>query len=144
MYMLIFIILLKIYRAGVTQTRSSSEWLPLSTSEGVDDILTLGEGVRLDNVEESMDHVEEDPYGPRFIVGVRVINCRRHEAEVQRLHRRRRALPAGVRADLGWGGRPLVRRLLLAAGGPPAEEQDDPACPQHGSHKSSFTQKLIR
>lgn len=94
--------------------------------------LTFGEGVRLDNVEESVDYVEEEPDGPRLVVSVGVINRRGDEPEVQRFHRRRGALPAGVRLALRRERSPLGLQLL-AAGGPPAEQQDEPPGPQHGS-----------
>lgn len=92
--------------------------------------LTFGEGVRLDNVEESVDDVEEEPDGPRLVVSVGVINRRGDKPEVQRFHRRRGPLPAGVRLTLSR--EPLVLQLL-AASGPPAEQQDEPPGPQHGS-----------
>ncbi len=102
--------------------------------------LTFGKGVRLNNVEIGMDHVEEDPHGPRLVVSVGVINRRRYKPKIQRLHRWRGPLSAGVRPDLGGGSVPLIR-LLLAACGPPEEQQDEPPCPQHGSEKSSSVQK---
>lgn len=105
--------------------------------------LTFGKGVRLDHVEKSVDHVEEDPYGPWLVVSVGIINRRRYKPKIQRLHRRRGALPAGVRPQFSRGRVPL-RRLLLAACGPPAEQQDEPLRPQHGSEKSSFVQKEKR
>lgn len=103
-----------------------------------DDSLTFGEGVRLNNVEESVDYVEEEPYGPRLVVSVGVVNRCGHKAEVQRFHRRRGPLSAGVRLDLGRERAALIR-LLLAACGPPAEQRDEPPCPQHGSESPAFT-----
>lgn len=94
--------------------------------------LTFGEGVRLDNVEESVDYVEEEPDGPRLVVSVGVINRRGDEPEVQRFHRRRGPLSAGVRRTLSPERTPLVPQLL-AASGPPAEQQEEPPGPQHGS-----------
>lgn len=102
--------------------------------------LTFGEGVRLNNVEESVDYVEEKPYGPRLVVGVGVVNRRGHEPEVQGFHRRRGALSAGVRLDLGRERAALLRRLLAACG-PPAEQQHQPPCPQHGSESPVFNGK---
>lgn len=107
---------------------------------GGEENLTFGKGVRLNNVEISMDHVEEDPHGPWLVVSVGIINRRRYKPKIQRLHRWRGPLSAGVRPDLSRGSVPLIR-LLLAACGPPAEQQDEPPCPQHGSEKSSFVQK---
>lgn len=102
------------------------------------DNLTVGEGVRLNNVEESVDYVEEKPYGPRLVVSVGVVNRCGHKPKVQRFHRRRGPLSAGVWLNLGRERTPLIR-LLLAACGPPAEQQDEPPCPQHGSESPVFT-----
>lgn len=99
---------------------------------GRDASLTFGEGVRLNNVEESVDDVEKKPNGARLVVCVGVVNRCGHKPEVQRFHRRRGALSAGVRLNLGRERAPLIR-LLLAACGPPAKQQDEPPCPQHGS-----------
>lgn len=82
--------------------------------------------------------MEEKPYGPRLVVSVGVVNCCGHKSEVQRFHRRRGPLSAGVRLNLGRERTPLIR-LLLAACGPPAEQQDEPPCPQHGSESPVFT-----
>lgn len=94
----------------------------------------------MNNVEISMDHVEEEPDGPWLVVSVGIINRRRYKPKIQRLHRWGAPLSAGVRLDFRRGPVPLIR-LLLAACGPPAEQQDEPPCPQHGSVKSSFVQK---
>lgn len=99
--------------------------------------LTFGEGVRLNNVEERVDYVEEKANGPRLVVSVGVVNGCGHKPEVQRFHRRRGPLPVGVRLNLGRERTPLIR-LLLAACGPPAEQQDEPPCPQHGSESPIF------
>lgn len=88
-----------------------------------------------------MDHVEKDPHGSRFVVSVGIINRRRYEPKVQRLHRRRGALSGGVRLELTRSADPSIG-LLLAGRGPPAEQQDEPPRPQHGSEKSSFVQTL--
>lgn len=50
--------------------------------EGDDNNLTFGKGVRLNNVEKSMDHVEEDPYGPWLVVSVGIINRRRYKPKI--------------------------------------------------------------
>lgn len=92
---------------------------------GGDDNLTFGKRVRLNNVEKSMDNVEEDPYGPWLIVSVGIINRRRYEPKIQRLHWRRRPLSAGVRPYLRRSRLPLIC-LLLAACAPPAKQQDEP------------------
>lgn len=103
--------------------------------------LTFGEGVRLDNVEESVDYVEEEPDGPRLVVSVGVINRRGDKPEVQRFHRRRGPLSAGVRLPLSR--EPLVLQLL-AASGPPAEQQDEPPGPQHGSESPVSSEGEIK
>lgn len=105
-----------------------------------DSDLTFGEGLRLNHVEESVDYVEEEADGPRLVVSVGVVNRCGHKPEVQRFHRRRGPLPAGVRLNLGRERTPLIR-LLLAACGPPAEQQDEPPCPQHGSEGTVFNNK---
>lgn len=103
--------------------------------------LTFGEAVGLNNVEKSVHHVEEDPYGSWLVVRVGVINRRRYKPKVQGLHRRRWPLSPGVRPHTSPGSIPRIRLLLLAARGPPAEQQHQPPRPQHGSQKSSFDSK---
>lgn len=109
---------------------------------GGDDNLTFGKVVRLNNVEKSMDHVEEDPHGSRLVVSMGIINRRRYKPKVQRLHRWRRPLSAGVRPGLQRETFPVIR-LLLAACGPPAEQQDEPPCPQHGSESPALSKKQM-
>lgn len=87
-----------------------------------------------------MDHVEKDPYGPWLVVSVGIIDSRRYKPKIQRLHRWRGALPAGVRPGHSRSCAPLIS-LLLTACGAPAEQQDEPPCPQHGSEKSSSVLK---
>lgn len=105
--------------------------------EGGSRALTFGEGVRLNDIEKSVDHVEEDPHGPGLKVSVGVVHRRRDVAEVQRLDGRRGALLlAGVHPDLRAASVPPAG-LLLPAGGPPAQQQHQPPAPQHGCAQSS-------
>lgn len=43
----------------------------------------------MNDVEKSMDHVEENPYGPWLVVSVGIIHRRGNEPEIQRLYRQR-------------------------------------------------------
>lgn len=106
-------------------------------------MVTFGEVVRLNNIEKRVDHVEKDPDGRWFVVRMGIVNCRRYKPKVQRLHRRRGALSAGVRPHLIRCPVPLIRRLLAACG-PPAEQQDEPPAPQHGSEKVCTQRKETR
>lgn len=108
------------------------------------DNLTFRKGVRLNNVEKSVDHVEEKPNRSWLKVSVGIVNSSRYKPKIQRLHRGRGPLSLRFRPGLHRGPVPLLLRLLLAAGGgPPAEQQDEPTCPQHGLEKSSFIQKKL-
>lgn len=108
-------------------TEGLDEWVERGCVRGGggDDNLTFGKRVRLNNVEKSVDDVEEDPYGPWLIVSVGIINRCWYETKIQWLHWRRRPLSAGVRPYHSRSRLPIIG-LLLAACGPPAKQQDEP------------------
>lgn len=73
-------------------------------------MLTVWKSVGLHRIQESMDHVEQNPYRSRFVMGQRLVNSRWHIAEIQ----------------LSWGWEsPRLRLLLEFAGCQPQQQQEE-------------------
>lgn len=73
-------------------------------------MLTVWKSVGLYRIQESMDHVEQNPYRSRFVMGQRLVNSRWHIAEIQ----------------LSWGWEsPRLRLLLEFAGCQPQQQQEE-------------------
>lgn len=82
--------------------------------------LTLWKRVGLHDIQESVHHVEQDPYRSRFVVGQCLVNSRRHITEIQ--------------LSRGWES-PRLRLLLEFAGRQKhPQQQEDPGLPHRAQN----------
>lgn len=82
--------------------------------------LTFGERVGLNHVQKRVDHVEKNTDGTRFIIRVRFVHHRRHEAKIQWRSEHR-----------GARRRVIVLFPGFAARETPAHHQHEPYFPPH-------------
>lgn len=90
--------------------------------------LTLWERVGLHDMQKNVHHMEQDPYGSRFVMGQSLVNSRRHITEIQ--------------LSRGWES-PRLRLLLEFAGRQKhPQQQEDPGLPHRAEIKPRLVFKL--